>query len=81
MASEQARQEFEPYVLDGVVAELLGGPAPAVVGLRVLVEAISVDEHASNGNAFFQAAKSATAKLLSGSGGEYRGNCTQPKSR
>jgi len=76
--SEEDQREYEPYVLDGIVNELLGSAAPAVVGVRVVLESASVREHESNGNAFYQAAKLATAKLLQGSTGQYRGNCSHP---
>jgi hypothetical protein len=73
--SEAERAEYEPYVLDGVLSELFGGPSEPVLGIRVVVEATATDEVESNGNSFFQAAKLATEKLLSGEGGLYRDNC------
>jgi hypothetical protein len=77
-ASEEDKHEYEPYVLDGIVSELLGTAAPAVVGLRVVLESAVVRDHESNGNAFYQAARLATARLLEGSTGQYRGNCSYP---
>ena len=74
--SEESRMEFESYVLDGVVSELLASPAPPVLGIRVVVESVSVHEEHSNGNAFYQAARCATSKLLEGETGLYRGNCS-----
>jgi hypothetical protein len=74
--SEEARVEFEHYVLDGIVSELLASPGPSALGVRIVVEATVVHEVDSNGNAFYQASKQATAKLLQGSTGQYRGNCT-----
>jgi hypothetical protein len=46
------------------------------LGIRVVVEATVTHAVESNGNSFFQAAKLATVKLLSGEGGLYRDNCT-----
>jgi translation elongation factor EF-G len=74
--TEAERAEYEPYVLDGVLSELLGGPSEPVLGIQVVVEAAVTHEVESNGNAFFQAAKMATQKLLAGPGGLYRDNCT-----
>jgi hypothetical protein len=76
--SEEDKQEYESYVLDGIVSELLSTAAPAVVGLRVVLESAVVRSHESNGNAFYQAAKLATARLLQGPTGQYRGNCSYP---
>jgi hypothetical protein len=72
--SEAERQEYEPYVLDGVLGELFVGPHEPIVGIRVVVEATVTHASASNGNAFFQAAKRATERLLSGPGGGYHSN-------
>ncbi len=74
--SEAERAEYEPYVLDGVLSELFGGPSEPVLGIQVVVEVTVTHEVESNGNSFFQAAKLATQKLLAGPGGLYRENCT-----
>jgi hypothetical protein len=73
--SEAERLEYEPYVRDGVVNELLAGPNEPVLGVKVVVEATVTHEIESNGNSFFQAAKLATERLLAGEGGTYRENC------
>jgi hypothetical protein len=75
-SSEEVRSEFEHDVLDGVVSELLANPGPPTLGIRIVVEATVSHEFDSNGNAFYQASKRATAKLLEGSTGQFRGNCT-----
>ncbi len=73
--SEASKDEFEHYVLDGVVAELLlRNAAPPILGMRIVLTCAVVDDEASNGNAFFMAAKGATAKLLQGLDGEPHGN-------
>ena len=73
--SQQSKEEFEHYVLEGVVAELLlRNAAPPILGFRIVLTAAVVDSEASNGNAFFMAAKAATAKLLQGVDGEPHGN-------
>ncbi|NRF72466.1 hypothetical protein HLB44_36505 [Aquincola sp. S2] len=69
------KQEFEPYVLEGVVSELLQHPGTPVLGIRVFITATTIDEVASNGNSFYMAAKAATERLLQGPAGEHRGNC------
>jgi hypothetical protein len=69
------KEEFEPYVLDGVVSELLQHPGTPVLGIRVFVVSTVVDEIDSNGSSFYMAAKAATEKLLRGSSGQHRGNC------
>ena len=75
-SSEEVKSEFEHYVLDGIVSELLANPGPPALGVRIVVESTVVHEVDSNGNAFYQASKRATAKLLEGTTGQYRGNCT-----
>ena len=74
--SEADREEYEPYIVDGVLSELMLGPGFPVLGLRVVVESAVTHETESNGLSFFQAAKLATAKLLAGASGRYRANCT-----
>ena len=64
--SEAERAEYEPYVLDGVLSELFSGPSEPVLGIRVVVEATATHEVESNGTSFFQAAKLATQRLLTG---------------
>ncbi len=77
-SDEEDKRELEPYVLDGVVAELLlRNAAPPIIGVRVTVTATVVDRAASNGNAFFMVAKAATAALLQGPDGEQHGNYAQ----
>jgi hypothetical protein len=76
--SQQSKQELEHYVLEGVVAELLlRNAAPPILGVRIVLTAAVVDSEASNGNAFFMAAKAATARLLQGADGEPHGNYAQ----
>jgi translation elongation factor EF-G len=75
--NKESEYEYEPYVLDGIVSELLAGAGPAVIGVRVVLESTTVHEVESNSNAFYQAARLATAQLLNGPTGQPRANCTE----
>jgi len=75
--SEEAQNEYEQNVLDGIVSELLASSGTPVLGVRIVVESAVVHEIESNGNSFFYAAKRAAEKLLEGASGQYRGNCTK----
>ncbi|MCC7464446.1 MAG: hypothetical protein IT480_18530 [Gammaproteobacteria bacterium] len=74
--SEAERAEYEPYVLDGVLSELLVGLGEPALGIRVVIEATVTHEVESNGISFFEAAKLATQRLLAGPGGHFRENVT-----
>ena|SRR5262245_16025694 len=70
----QDQSHYEPYVLDGILDELMQGPGEPVLGLRLVLEQAVVHGGESNGYSFYQAARLATQKILS-SGEGHRDNC------
>ena len=64
--NDDDRQEYEPYVLDGIAHFLVAGAREPVLGLRLTLESTDVHDVDSNGNAFFEATKEALQLILRG---------------
>jgi len=63
-ATEADREEFEPYVLDGILDLLMVGPSDPILGVRIVLESAITRPVESNGASFYLAARAATQEII-----------------
>ncbi len=51
--SQEDKGYYEPYVVDGILDELMMGSRESILGVRIVLESIEVHPVDSNGYAFY----------------------------